>query len=75
MAAEDALRWSGGKVPGEISSVVWVGARFAQRATDTRQWASAPDMSLGMFKYQEKLAARGWSSGVESEGAGPTANV
>ena len=44
-----------------------------QRATDTRLWASAPGMSLGRSKYS-KLAAKGRPSGVESEGAGPTAN-
>ena len=45
-----------------------------QRATDTRQWASAPGMSLGRSKYNT-LAAKGRPSGVESEGAGPADHI
>lgn len=43
-----------------------------QRAAETRQWASAPGMSLGGSKCSS-LAAGGRPSGVESEGEGPTA--
>ena len=44
------------------------------RATETRQWASGPGMSLGRSKYSN-LARRGRLFGMESEGEGPTAKI
>ena len=49
-------------------------AQGLKRATDTRRWALAPGMSLGRSKY-DNLAGKGRPSGVESEGAGPTASI
>lgn len=38
-----------------------------QRATETRQWASATGVSLGRSK-ERNLATRGWPFGVQPEG-------
>ena len=52
----------------------WGLVQGLQRATDTRQCASAPGMSLERSKYND-LAAKERSSGVESERVRPTANI
>ena len=58
----------------EKSVVSWGLEQGLHRATETRQWASGPGMSLGRSRYSN-LSARGRPSGVESEGEGPTAKI
>ena len=73
VVVEDVLGWSSGEVSGKVGCVVGVGAGFASGYRDSAV-ASGPAMWLGRFKYSN-LAARGRSSGVESEGEGPTAKI
>ena len=73
MVAEKLLRSFSWTVSGRSGVSCWL-VQDLLRATESRQWAPAPDISLGRSKYNN-LTDNELPSGVESEGAGLTANI